>query len=159
MAKKMFAPFPLFMAAAVAALPALAGCHREGPKSGVSVEHVWVRLPAVPGQPGAGYFTATAAAGDALVAVSAPGARIELHESMTMGGGMTSMQPLASVAMAPGEAVRFAPAGKHLMIYGLDPKLKKGGTIPLTFRFRASPPVTTAASLVGAGDAPPADGD
>jgi copper(I)-binding protein len=156
MAKTRMSPFSCL--AMAAALLALAGCHGGTPQAGVSVEHVWVRLPAVPGGAGAGYFTATAPADDALLGVTAGGARIELHESMTA-GGMTSMRPLRTVALGAGDEVRFAPAGKHLMIFGLDPGLKKGGTLPLTFRFRASPPVTATARLVGAGDAPPEDAE
>jgi copper(I)-binding protein len=146
----------LFGIAVSAALLPLAGCHRGARQTGISIEHVWVRLPAVAGGTGAGYFSATAPADDALLAVTAPGARIELHESMSR-GGMTSMRPLANVALPAGDEVRFAPGGKHLMIFKLDPKLKKGGTLPLTFRFRKAPPVTAPAQLVGPADLPPED--
>jgi copper(I)-binding protein len=144
----------LAFALAAAALPALAACHRQPAQPGVSVEHVWVRLPAVPGGEGAGYFAATSAADDALTGVAAPGARIEMHESMTH-GGMAMMRPLAGVALPAGEKTDFAPGGRHLMISGLDPKLKRGGTVPLIFRFRAAPPVTAEARLVGPGEGPP----
>ncbi|HEX5182538.1 MAG TPA: copper chaperone PCu(A)C [Allosphingosinicella sp.] len=142
-----------------AALLPLAGCRKER-ATGVSVAHAWVRLPPVPGRAGAGYFTAKAGAEDELLGVSAPGVKIELHETMTASGpgamgAMTGMRPLASVALPAGEPVRFTPGGKHLMIYGLDPKLKKGGTIRFTFRFRSAPPVTASAQLVGPADPPP----
>lgn len=156
MAKTRIKPFSRLTMAA--ALLALAGCRGGTPQTGVSVEHVWVRLPAVAGGAGAGYFAATAPADDALLAVTTRGARIELHESMTH-EGMTSMRPLRTVALPAGDEVRFAPGGKHLMIFGLDRGLKKGGTLPLTFRFRASPAVTVNARLVGAGDAPPEDAE
>ncbi|HEY1607490.1 MAG TPA: copper chaperone PCu(A)C [Allosphingosinicella sp.] len=145
---------------AAAALLPLAGCHKDKGASGVSVEHAWVRLPPVAGREGAGYFTAKAAAEDELLGVSAPGLKIELHETMTASGpgamgAMTGMRPLASVALPAGEAVRFTPGGKHLMVYGLDPRLKKGGTVRFTFRFRAAPPATVPAQLVGPADPPP----
>jgi copper(I)-binding protein len=146
---------PAFALAAAALLP-LGGCHRQPAQPAVSIAQPWVRLPAVPGGEGAGYFTATSAADDILLGVAAPGARIEMHESMTH-SGMASMRPLADVALPAGGTVSFAPGGKHLMIHGLDPKLKKGGTIALIFRFRSAPPVTAAARLVGPGDGPPAD--
>ena len=152
---------PLGPALAAAALLPLAGCHKESPRAGVSVEHAWVRLPAVAGRAAAGYLRATAAADDALLGVSAPGARIELHETMSMGaagamGAMTGMRPTASVVLPAGDEVRFAPGGKHMMIFGLDPK-RKGGTLRLTLRFRAAPPVTVPAQLVGPADPPPED--
>jgi hypothetical protein len=147
---------------AAAAPLALAGCHKARPATGVSITGAWVRLPAVPGQAGAGYFSAKAAADDTLLGVSAPGARVEMHETMSMSGGgamgaMTGMRPVASVPLPAGAAVRFAPGGKHLMIFGLDPKLKKGGTIRLSFRFRKAPPVTATAQLVGPAGPPPAN--
>ena len=153
---------PLHIALATAALLPLAGCEKNNPETGVLVEHAWVRLPAVADGAAAGYFTATAGGNDALLAVSAPGARVELHETMSMGGtgamgAMTGMRPIARVALPAGDAVRFTPGGKHLMIFGLDPKLKKGGTVNLTFRFRKAPPVTAPAQLVGPADPPPED--
>ena len=153
---------PLLLLLAAATMLPLGGCHEGGSAAGVSVEHAWVRLPAVAGGEAAGYFTATAAADDALLGVSAPGARVELHETMSMSGSgtmgaMTGMRPIASVALPAGNAVRFAPGGKHLMIFGLDPKLKKGDTIRLTFRFQKSPPVTAPAQLTGPADPPPED--
>src|SRR5438309_11279869 len=109
MAKTMKPPaFPLLVAAAL--LP-LGGCHEAPADGGVSVEHVWVRLPALPGGAAAGYFTATAPADDTLLGISAPGARIELHETMAMAGAgamgaMTGMRPLANVPLAAGDEMR-----------------------------------------------------
>jgi hypothetical protein len=152
---------PLAVMAATALL-GLAGCHKARPATGVSVTGAWARLPAVSGQAGAGYFTAKSAADDILLGASTPGARIEMHETMSISGSaamgaMTGMRPVASVALPAGEAIRFAPGGKHLMIFGLDPKLKKGDTIRLAFRFRKAPPVTASAQLVGPADPPPAN--
>jgi copper(I)-binding protein len=160
MAKKM-KPLALPLLLMAAMLP-LGSCHRASPGPGVVVEHAWVRLPAVTGGAAAGYFAATATADDALLGVSAPGARVELHETMSITGSgtmgaMTGMRPIASVALPAGDEVRFAPGGKHLMIFGLDSKLKKGGTAPLTFRFRTSAPVTAPAQLVGPADPAPED--
>ena len=151
-----YAKTPVLLLAAAAM--SLASCHRDPGSPAVSVKRAWVRLPAVAGGAGAGYFTASANRDDSLVAVDSAGARIELHESMTH-GGMTSMRPLAAAALPAGEKIAFEPGGKHLMIFGLDPKLKPGDRLRLTFRFRSAPPVEAAARLVGAGDAPPGDGD
>ena len=145
---------PLLVAAAMS----LASCHRNAGSPEVSVKRAWVRLPAVAGGAAAGYFRMQANRDDGLIAVSAPGARIELHESM-MHGGMTGMRPLANVALPAGEKIAFEPGGKHLMIFGLGPDLKPRGRLPLTFRFRSAPPVEVEARLVGAGDGPPGDGD
>jgi copper(I)-binding protein len=72
---------------------------------------------------------------------------------------MTMMRQLAGIALPAGETIAFAPGGKHLMIFGLDPKLKPRDRLRLTFRFRAAPPVEAEARLVGPADGPPGDGD
>jgi copper(I)-binding protein len=136
----------------------LVGCDRAPKPPQVQVERAWVRLPAAPAVPGAGYFEAKAnGAGQALVGVSSPGLRIEMHESMTM-NQMSAMRPIDSAEFA-GERLAFAPGGKHLMIFGLDPKLKPGATLSLSLRFSSAPPVTVEAKLVGAGEAAPDHGD
>ena len=151
-----YASKPLLLLAAAAM--SLASCHRAAGSPAVSVKRAWVRLPAVAGGAAAGYFTATANRDDGLLAVTAPGARIELHESMTK-GGMTSMRPLTAVALPAGEKIAFEPGGKHLMIFGLGPNLKPRDRLRLTFRFRSAPPVEAEARLVGPADGPPGDGD
>jgi copper(I)-binding protein len=117
----------------------------------------WIRLAARPDLPASGYFEA-AATGKVgpLESVSAAGARVEMHESMTS-GSMSSMKPIGPVIFVDGK-LAFAPGGKHLMIYGLAPRLKPGGTLPLEFHFQGLPPVTVTARLVGPGDPAPDDG-
>jgi copper(I)-binding protein len=145
-------------AAAMAALLALGACHQRPSAPKVRIERAWIRLPAVPGGEGAGYFTAVAATNDHLLAVSAPGVRIELHETMAQ-GTMISMRPIARIALPRGDKIAFAPGGRHLMILGLSPALKPGGRFPLSFRFAAAPAVTVEARLVGPGQSAPGDGD
>ena len=141
----------------VAAALLLAGCDKPATQS-ISVDNAWVRLPAAPGRPGAAYFTLRAGDADVLTQVASPATpRVEMHESMDGATGMASMRPLDTLALAPGEEVRFESGGKHVMLYDLDPALKPGGTIPLTLRFAKAPPVTVTAAAVGAGDPPPFD--
>lgn len=137
--------------AALMAAVALAGC-QQGP----GVEDAWVRLPAVPGRPAAGYATVRGdgSSDRALVGVSSPAAeRAELHESMAGHGGMMAMQPLDRVRVKG--TVGFGPGGKHIMLFGLSPDLRAGGTIPMTFAFEDGAKVTVDAKLVAAGDPAP----
>lgn len=54
-----------------------------------------------------------------LVAVSLSCAdSVEMHET-TAAAGRVSMRALPSVVIGANEKVRFAPAGKHLMVFGL----------------------------------------
>lgn len=134
----------------VPAVAMLAGCQQ--PKQ-VAATGAWIRLAAVPANPSAAYFTLKGGPKDAtLTGVSTPAAmRSEMHESMNA-GGMMSMAPLKLVALRAGSEVRFAPGGKHVMLYGLK---ATGGTVPLTFTFADGHTLTTPAKLVGAGDPAP----
>lgn len=124
--------------------------------AGIAVENAWVRAPAVTGRPAAGYLTVVAGkAGDTLLGVSSPSAeRVEMHESMATGGMMT-MTPLKSVAVAANASVSFAPGGKHLMLFGLDPKVAPGGTMVIDLRFAKAGKVSVTAPVKGPADAPP----
>lgn len=54
-----------------------------------------------------------------LVAVSLSCAdSVEMHETSTA-AGRVSMRALPSVVIGANEKVRFAPAGRHLMVFGL----------------------------------------
>ena len=144
-------PYPVALA-----LLLLAGCSSAAEAPSVEVKQAWLRLPAAPGGAAAGYFVAEADhADEALISASLPGARIEMHESMTM-NHMASMRPIDSAAF-DGKTLVFQPGGKHLMVFGLGGDAKAGGTLPLTLRFRTAPAVTVQAKLVAAGQPAPGD--
>lgn len=130
-----------------AAAAALAGCNAPNSDSqAVRVEGAIVTLPAVAGRPGAAYFTMTAPGeGVRLQRVeSASAGRTELHEA--------GMRPVAEVPLPAGEAASFAPGGRHVMLFELDPALQPGGRIALTFTFAGAAPVTAQAEVRAPGD-------
>lgn len=145
MSLKRLLPALMLMAGACAGPPDL------------SVDDAWVRLPAVPGRPGAAYFTVHGGpAQRTLVAVSADYAlRAEMHESMGGPQGMAGMRPLGPVPIPAGEEVRFEPGGRHVMLFGIDAGAKPGMTTLLTLTFRDGSRVYRKARLVGAGEAAP----
>ena len=80
--------------------------------------------------------------------------RIELHENAMTGGGMGGMMhmmPLTEVAISQGSAATFQPGGKHAMLFGIDPKLRAGDQLPLTFIFRDGQKIEAQAKLVAVG--------
>ena len=90
--------------------------------------------------------------GGTLHGIASPRAeRIELHETRSE-GGMSRMAALERVAVGDGE-VRFEPGGKHAMLFGVDPALKVGDRISLTFTFEGAPSVTVDAEVRGPGQA------
>jgi hypothetical protein len=129
--------------AAIVLVLALAGCGRDGETGAaeVAAADVAVTLPALPGRPGAAYFRLeTSGEGVRLTGLSSAAAeRIELHE--------TGMRPAAAIALPAGEPLSFAPGGRHAMLFGLDPSLRAGGSIALTFTFEGARPVTVQAQV------------
>lgn len=113
----------------------LAGCGVSQPTP-AALTAPTVRLAAVPGRPAAGYFE-LAIEDDlgALVSVTSPQARrVEMHETMSA-GNMTSMRPLARIPVRKGERLSFAPGGRHLMLFDVDPNIRPGGRIMLVLHF------------------------
>lgn len=150
-------------AALIAAALATAGCSK--PKE-LSVNHAWVRLPGVPHQPAAAYFTLHGGAvPTTLIDVSSDIAiRSEMHETMTSAGpeaagaragAMTRMVPLPSVAIPARSVIAFAPGGRHVMLFDLAQTAKRGGRLALTFTFGNGERILQTATVVGAGDPPP----
>lgn len=159
-------PFlPLF------ALPLLAACGTAQAPAEPQVQKAWVRLPAVPGRPAAGYLTLVGGTRDAtLVAVTTPAAaRAELHETMKMDtpgapdhaghegmagmSGATTMRALKALPLPAGQTVKLAPGGLHLMLFDVDAKVTPGGTVPLRLEFADGRKLETQAKAVAAGDA------
>jgi periplasmic copper chaperone A len=141
-------------AAALAIAAALAGC---APEKQLSISDAWVRLAAVEGRPAAGYFTVHGGPQDAtLVSVRTDMAvRTELHESKAAEGGMT-MDAVDQVPVPALGQVRFAPGGKHAMLFNVNPAVKPGGTLTLIFTFADSTRIQQNARVIAAGDPAPA---
>lgn len=132
----------------LAAVAALAGCGQTSDSACVTEAPPSIRLPAVPGGPGAGYFQISSES--ALVSVSSPRVqRIEMHETMSS-GQMSAMRPLARATAGPCGIV-FSPGGRHLMLFGIDPGVRAGDEIPLVFQFEQGPPRTELARVEAAG--------
>ena len=134
---------------ATAAFLALAACDRgQPPEPEVEVEDATVMLPVVPGRPGAAYFTLRANNDPTrIVSVTSPKAeRIELHETREE-NGISKMGPMKDLTFPPGGVLEFKPGGRHSMVFGIDPSLKAGDRISLTFTFEPATPVTVEAEV------------
>ncbi|SFP66725.1 copper chaperone PCu(A)C [Sphingomonas rubra] len=131
----------------------LAGCLSP---DRIEAEDAWVRLPAVPGRPAVGYFTLHGgAAPTRLVAVNADLAqRTEMHESMAA-GGVTTMRSIDAVPLPAGGTIAFAPGARHLMLFGVNPSLKPGGSTVLSFTFADGSRIERRAWAIGPGDPAP----
>jgi len=133
------------------ALAAMTGCAQPAQ---LSVDGAWVRLAAVPRNPAAAYFTIHGGATDAtLINVTTDVAiRAEMHESMSA-GGMASMKPIARVVIPAKTDVVFAPGGRHVMLFNMNPGITPGDRrITFTFSFADGTRILQNATIVGAGD-------
>ena len=138
------------LACVVGAALVVAGCHGKEHKdkvenlllsidtadsNGIFVKVTDARLvlPAVKGNPAAAYFTLAGRGKIApvLTSVKIDGAgKTMIHE--TVGG---TMNMLDKVSVPAGGSVAFAPGGKHVMVFGLSPKLSAGTSTRLTLTF------------------------
>lgn len=136
----------------LAALLALPACDAVPPEPRVAVEDAAVMLPVLPGRPGSAYFVLrTNNDPTRLTGVTSPRiGRIELHETVTE-GSVARMRPLRDTSFGPDEPLSFAAGGRHAMLFDIDPQLRAGATIPLTFTFEPAPPVTVEAEVRAAG--------
>jgi copper(I)-binding protein len=60
---------------------------------------------------------------------------VMLHRSSIDSNGVARMWPLAGLTIEPGESVRFAPGGLHVMFRDIKNAFAVGQKIPLTLRF------------------------
>ena len=141
--------------AAASALLLVAGCKPEARTPHVEVRDAWVRLPATPKQPGAAYFTLEGnMEGMRLLDVTSPLVRwVELHESVEK-KGITRMERRKEVEFPSRGALEFKPGGRHAMLFGINPSVKPGTVVPLTFSFNTAPPVTIDAEVRSASGEP-----
>lgn len=123
--------------------------------AGVAVSEATVKLPAVPGRPGAAYFTVTTGSEAIKVAgVHVEGVgRTELHQTVTE-GGVSKMLPVENVAVEPGTPLVFKPGSYHVMLYDVGADLKAGGTTELTVTFDNGDKASTPAKIINAADMP-----
>ncbi len=98
----------------------------------VEVTNAWARA-TVPGQiVGGVYMDIRSPAAARLVAASSPAAAtVQIHH-MRMENGVMKMSAVAGVDLPPGQIVKLAPGGYHVMLIDLRKPLATGETVPVT---------------------------
>jgi hypothetical protein len=146
-------------ALAILAAAVAGGCHGGRDKTvaapvALRVSDAWIRLAAVPNRPSAAYFTIHGGQADErLTGVTSPqAARAEMHETMNGEHGMAMMAPLKQVEVPAGATLSFAPAGRHVMLFGLDPTVTAGREIRLDFAFADGRTISARARVKAMGD-------
>lgn len=120
-------------AASAAALLALSACGDPNP---LYVDGGYVRLNANPSGPSAAYFTIHGGASPVVLRdiTTDAAVRLEMHESK-MQNGVASMEEIDTVDVPAGEKIAFAPGGKHIMLWQINPQAVAAGKMTFTFIF------------------------
>jgi periplasmic copper chaperone A len=120
----------------------------------LTISQAWARATPGGAKIGSGYLTIEnkGTAGDRLVGGSADIAgKIEVHE-MAMNNGVMTMRPLdKGLAIEPGQTVKLAPGGYHLMMFDLKEPLKQGDKVPVTLEFEKAGKVKLSLDVEGIG--------
>lgn len=143
----------LLAAATIAAI--LTGCSADQPSAApaaLAVNDARITLSPVPGRPAAAYLTlAGGPAADRLTAIASPRvATVELHEG-GMKNGMMTMARVDTIDVPADGETKLAPGGYHAMLFGVDPAVKPGSSLPLTLRFASGAVLETNAAVRAAG--------
>ncbi len=97
----------------------------------------WIRQPP-PGTDVAAVYLSLENAGTKavkLVGVECPLASMAMMHETIESGGQSQMRALTSVSLAPGAAIAFSPAGRHIMLHGLAHPLQVGERVPIVLVF------------------------
>ena len=132
----------------------LAACNKKPDQ--LYVDHAWVRLAAVQDHPAAAYFTVHGGPeARTLINVSIDVAiRSEMHRTQTS-GKKSSMISISTVAIPAKTAVVFQPGTMHVMLFNVNPGIKAGSSITMTFTFANGERILRNAAVIAAGaDAP-----
>lgn len=142
-------------AAALVFVPAQAVLAHEFKTGSLEIEHPWARATPPGAAVGGGYVEIRneGDTADRLVSATAEIAgRTEIHQMKVVDGVMKMAPVEGGVVIPPGEDVKLAPGGYHLMFFNLKGPLKKGDKIPgtLTFEKAGTIKVEFAVEAIGA---------
>ncbi|OWY40908.1 hypothetical protein CEK28_01140 [Xenophilus sp. AP218F] len=104
----------------------------------INIVHPWSRAMPAASTTGGVYFALDnkGKTADRLVGAATPRAETaELHTHVNDNGVMRMRKVEGGVEVAPGQQVKFAPGGYHVMLFGLKQPLKAGDRFPMTLKF------------------------
>jgi len=115
----------------------------------LGLEDAWVRALPPSQKTTAAYLTLTNRGGTAIEIVGARSgiaAQVEIHTTREV-DGYTRMERLDALSLGPGESLRLAPGGTHLMLLGLERMPLPGESVELCLQPVAGPAVCTDAAV------------
>ena len=138
------------LAALTVLVPAVDAAAQPTP---LSAQDAWIR--ATPGVDVAAAYLTLHNGGTQPVVVSAvrsPAAQAAMIHETALVNGQSTMRAHEPLRIAPGETVRFAPGGLHIMLHMLKRPLAAGDEVPLTLLLAGGDSVTVMARVRALGD-------
>jgi len=120
--------------------------------SALSAQDAWIR--ATPGVDVAAVYLTLHNSGTQPVVVSgvrSPAAGVAMIHMTAMVNGQSTMRAHESLRIAPGETVRFAPGGLHIMLH-LEHPLTPGDEVPLVLLLENGSSLSVVARVRALGD-------
>ena len=127
------------------------------PAGGVRIEMPWARASIGTGRPVAAFITIINDGGqeDRLIKIETPTAgKVEIHETTTV-DGVSKMNRVEDLRIAPAGRIEFRPGGLHIMLTDLREPLRKGESFPLDIYFEKNGPVSLMVPIAGPGASKP----
>ena len=131
-------------------IPAVSAAAQPTP---LSAQDAWIR--ATPGVDVAAAYLTLHNGGTRPVVVSAvrsPAAQTATIHETALVNGQSTMRAREPLRVAPGETVRFAPGGLHIMLHMLKRPLAAGDEVPLTLLLEGGESVMVTARVRALGD-------
>jgi periplasmic copper chaperone A len=119
----------------------------------LAAEDAWIR--ATPGVDVAAAYLTLHNSGTQPVVVTgvrSPAAGAAMIHETKLVNGQSTMRAHEPLRIAPGETVRFAPGGLHIMLHMLKRPLAAGDEVPLTLLLEGGASVTVTARVRALGD-------
>lgn len=134
--------------------------HAENAASGnLAITQPWSRATPNGAKVAGGYLTIEnkGSAPDRLLSGSTEFAKkLEIHE-MALKDGVMTMRPIeGGVTVAPGQSIKFAPGGYHLMFLELNAPFRQGERVPVTLKFEHAGEIKALFEVQGVGAQAPA---
>jgi copper(I)-binding protein len=109
----------------------------------------WVRV--IPGaEVAAAYLTVHNGGTEpvTIVGVSSPVAALAMIHETRLIGTQSTMRAREELVIAPGQTLRFAPGGLHVMLHALTGTLKPGDQVPLLLLLKGGATLAVTAHVV-----------
>lgn len=122
----------------------------------ITITEPWARASILASRPGAAYLTIKSTIDDRLVELSSPvAASVMIHVIETGADSVGRMVHVEALNLPARREVKLAPGVMHLMLMGLEAKLQKGTSFPLTLIFEKADQVTIEVPVLGLAAAGP----